>query len=162
MLNTELITYNSPPGKLYIAICDAAVIALSFTPLKETHISSLGLPDFELLPGKIENLVPQLDMYFSGSDPDFSIPVRVRGSFFEREVWKACTHVPYGKTSSYRQLAEAIGKPGAARAVGNALSKNFVPILIPCHRIIRSDGQAGGFGGGPALKEILLNIEKER
>ena len=81
------------------------------------------------------------------------------GSVFEKKVWNAARSIPYGKTLSHGGIAEICGNPGAGRAVGNALGKNPVIIIVPCHRVIKSDGSPGGFSAGPGLKKKLLSIE---
>lgn len=98
--------------------------------------------------------------YMEGSLKDMALePVFLAGSEFEKKVWEAASKVPFGKTSSYREIAEICGRPQAYRAVGNAMGKNPVLILVPCHRIIKSDGSFGGFSAGPELKEKLLELE---
>ena len=86
-------------------------------------------------------------------------PWFLQSSDFEKKVWKAAAKIPYGTTISYAGLAKKIGKPGSARAVGNALGKNPCPIVIPCHRVIKTDGTLGGFSGGRGWKKKLLNLE---
>ena len=104
--------------------------------------------------------------YFEGENVSFSrdIPVVLDGfSAFQRRVLQACRRIGYGERVSYSELARRLGRPGAARAVGNALAKNPVPLIIPCHRVIRSDGRIGGFSaiGGAALKKKLLSLERK-
>jgi len=98
--------------------------------------------------------------YMKGSLKDMVLePVFLVGSKFEKKVWEAASRIPFGKTSSYREIAENCGMPRAYRAVGNAMGKNPVLILVPCHRIIKSDGSPGGFSAGPDLKKKLLSLE---
>ncbi|HEY8529997.1 MAG TPA: methylated-DNA--[protein]-cysteine S-methyltransferase [Paenibacillaceae bacterium] len=101
----------------------------------------------------------QLDAYFRGELRNFSIPLDLRGTAFQRKVWKALCRVPYGSTASYGEIAAAVGRPGAARAVGGANNRNPVPIIVPCHRIIGADGSLVGYGGGLWIKERLLALE---
>ncbi len=103
-----------------------------------------------------------IKVYFNGLEVDFrKIPVSTgKLTDFAQKVLKAVSQIPYGRTSTYRRIASEIGDPDAARAVGNALNKNPVPLIIPCHRVIQSDGEIGGFSAGLEWKMKLLNIEK--
>jgi O-6-methylguanine DNA methyltransferase len=101
----------------------------------------------------------QLQRYFSGKGHSFDLPLDIHGTPFQQAVWKALLEIPYGETRSYAQVAAAVGRPRAARAVGMANGANPLPIVIPCHRVICSDGSLGGYGGGLALKEALLRLE---
>jgi methylated-DNA-[protein]-cysteine S-methyltransferase len=101
----------------------------------------------------------QLGEYFAGKRRDFSLPLLIEGTDFERSVWERLRAIPYGRTMSYGQLAEAIGHPRSARAVGRASGHNPLPIVIPCHRLIGSRGELTGFGGGLPAKRRLLELE---
>lgn len=101
----------------------------------------------------------QLSEYFSGERRVFDVPLDLRGSEFQLEVWRAVHAIPYGRTASYGDIAELLGRPGASRAVGGANHHNPVPIIVPCHRVIGSDGSLVGFGGGLRLKHRLLALE---
>lgn len=101
----------------------------------------------------------QLQQYFSGERCGFDVPVDVRGTPFQKAVWQALQTIPYGETRSYAQVAAQVGRPQATRAVGAANGANPLPIVIPCHRVIRKDGSPGGYGGGLALKVALLRLE---
>jgi methylated-DNA-[protein]-cysteine S-methyltransferase len=102
----------------------------------------------------------QLSEYFDGTRREFLIPIRMEGTEFQKKVWKALTTIPYGSTVSYGQLATMIGNPKACRAVGLANGRNRVPIIIPCHRVIGSNGTLTGFGGGLPNKQWLLDWEQ--
>lgn len=105
-------------------------------------------------------IADELEAYFSGSLRVFSTPVDLGGiSDFTRKVLQATATIPYGQTVSYGEIARRIGMPGATQAVGNALGANPVPIVIPCHRVIRSDGSLGWFTGGAHIKRALLRLE---
>ncbi len=105
----------------------------------------------------------KLARYFGGKAVEFDEPLDLNGaSDFYQRVWRELRKVPRGKTLSYAELARRTGKPNAARAVGAAMATNPVPVLIPCHRVIRSDGSLGGFGGGLDLKRRLLELERTR
>ncbi|MGQ9611182.1 MAG: methylated-DNA--[protein]-cysteine S-methyltransferase [bacterium] len=102
----------------------------------------------------------ELSNYFDGKKVSFTVPVDLEGYIqFQKDVWEAVRKVPYGNVCSYRHIAKYIGKPTASRAVGQVLKKNPVPIIIPCHRVISSDGNIGGFSGGIQLKKMLLTLE---
>lgn len=101
----------------------------------------------------------QLMEYFEGNRRDFTIPLDPRGTVFQRRVWKALSEIPYGETRSYKQIAEQIGHPKAYRAVGMANNRNPIAILIPCHRVIGSNGTLVGYAGGVSVKERLLLLE---
>lgn len=118
-----------------------------------------AVEDDRLLP----DLATALRDYFAGHDVRFDVPIDVRdASPFLREVWDACRRIPYGCTLSYSELAEEVGRPKAARAIGQAMRRNRLPILIPCHRVLRRDGGLGGFSAtqGTALKHRLLHMER--
>ena len=101
----------------------------------------------------------QLDAYFAGDLTTFSLPLAPRGSTFQQRVWAALQDIPYGETESYGELAERIGSPGAARAVGLANGKNPISIVIPCHRVVGANGNLTGYGGGLDRKKQLLDLE---
>jgi methylated-DNA-[protein]-cysteine S-methyltransferase len=103
----------------------------------------------------------QLDAYFAGTLTSFTLPLAPRGSEFQRRVWAALSEIPYGETESYGELAGRIGSPGAARAVGLANGKNPIGIVIPCHRVVGSNGNLTGYGGGLERKKQLLDLELE-
>ncbi len=101
----------------------------------------------------------QLREYFDGTRTTFDLPLAPEGTAFQCEVWRTLATIPYGATWSYRDLAHAIGRPAAVRAVGAANGRNPLPIVLPCHRVIGADGSLTGFGGGLPIKEALLRLE---
>ena len=101
----------------------------------------------------------QLDAYFAGELKDFDVPLDMQGTDFQQMVWKQLTAIPYGETWSYGEMAAAIGKPSASRAVGHANGRNPVSIIVPCHRVIGSSGKLVGYGGGLDRKQALLALE---
>jgi O-6-methylguanine DNA methyltransferase len=109
--------------------------------------------------GLLEAAVMQAEEYFSGRLLEFDLPLRFDGTAFQKTVWKHLQRIPYGETVSYGELAATIGKPKAVRAVGAANARNHLPIVVPCHRVIGSDGKLTGFGGGVNLKRALLQHE---
>jgi methylated-DNA-[protein]-cysteine S-methyltransferase len=102
----------------------------------------------------------QLEEYFAGERTSFDLPLDMHGHEFERRVWAALRQIPYGETVSYGEIAERIGAPGAARAVGLANGRNPVAIIVPCHRVIGANGKLTGFGGGLPMKRALLDLEQ--
>ena len=101
----------------------------------------------------------QLAEYFAGERREFDLPLETGGTGFQRQVWAALAFVGYGETVTYAELARAMGRPGAARAVGAALARNPLPLVVPCHRVVGSRGDLRGFAGGLACKRYLLEIE---
>ncbi len=108
----------------------------------------------------LEQLGRELEEYFGGGREEFSVPLTAPGTDFQRRVWSQLRRIPYGETTSYERLAEAMGRPGAQRAVGRANGDNRIAILIPCHRVVRSDGTLCGYGGGLWRKQFLLDLER--
>jgi methylated-DNA-[protein]-cysteine S-methyltransferase len=109
---------------------------------------------------KLDGLKRKLQYYFDGQRVLFDEPLDLRETTaFQRQVWLAVRDIPYGETRSYGQIARQVGSPGAARAVGQAMAANPLPIIVPCHRVIGSDGNLRGFGGGLDLKHRLLEME---
>lgn len=104
----------------------------------------------------------ELDAYFAGALREFKVPLSLIGTSFQKAVWAAVQHVPYGKTCSYADIARAIGKPKAVRAVANAIGANPIWIIVPCHRVIRSNGGLGGYAGGLERKRWLLAHERQQ
>ncbi|HXT95860.1 MAG TPA: methylated-DNA--[protein]-cysteine S-methyltransferase [Polyangia bacterium] len=108
---------------------------------------------------RLRAAVAQLDEYFAGRRTRFDLSLAPRGTAFRQEVWRALRRIPYGQTSSYGEIARAIGKPAASRAVGGANHHNPIAIVIPCHRVVGADGSMTGYGGGLDRKELLLALE---
>jgi methylated-DNA-[protein]-cysteine S-methyltransferase len=106
--------------------------------------------------------VDQLRRYLAGTLDAFDLPLDPVGTAFQRDVWFALAEIPYGRTESYRWLAARVGRPTATRAVGATNGRNPIPIVLPCHRVIGSDGSLTGYGGGLPLKRALLDLERRR
>lgn len=104
----------------------------------------------------------QLESYFAGELKEFSLPLEPSGTDFMRQVWSALCEIPFGKTATYGEIAQRIGRPKAARAVGLANNRNPIPIFIPCHRVIGADGSLTGYAGGLDMKKKLLDLEKQK
>ncbi len=109
---------------------------------------------------RFTGVIGELERYFAGTLEVFSSPLDLTlGTEFQQQVWRALTKIPYGETRSYRWLAEAVGRPRAMRAVGNANGKNPLPIIVPCHRVVRENGGLGGYTSGVHIKRSLLDLE---
>lgn len=153
--------YKTRLCELDIAAQDGFVIAVSFSSLNDDYILSLFNNTYTNIgSGNGMDYKAWLDLYFSGKDPGPVPPLRLYGTAFRINVLKACMKIPYGECRSYAELTAMAGSPNAARATGSALAMNPLPLFIPCHRVIRSDGKTGEFGGGTALKNKLINLEK--
>ena len=109
----------------------------------------------------LEDAAKQLDLYLKGNLPKFHLPLKVLGTPFQLAVWKAIAKVPFGKTISYGEIAKAIGKPQAARAVGAAVGANPTPLLVGCHRVLGSSGSLTGYSGGQGIKTKKLLLDHE-
>jgi methylated-DNA-[protein]-cysteine S-methyltransferase len=109
-------------------------------------------------PTVLKETATQLDEYFAKERTEFDIPMELDGTAFQREVWQELSRIPYGETISYGELARRVGRPKGPRAVGQANGKNPIPIIVPCHRVLASNG-IGGYGGGLPMKRALLAVE---
>ena len=152
-------TMDSPVGPLVLAGDETALTLIGFTTGPKA--SSID-PDWVCEPTAFEAVRTQLKEYFAGQRQVFDLTLRPEGTEFQRAVWQALTRIPYGETCSYGEIATAIGRPKAVRAVGAANGRNPLPIVVPCHRVIGSNGSLTGFGGGLENKEWLLALESRR
>lgn len=157
---------ETPIGPMVAGATDDGVCLLEFTDRRmlEAQIETVRRRfGTALVPGENAHLMQlrrELNEYFEGLRRQFDVPLIYPGSAFEREVWSALLRIPYGETRSYEDLANALGRQGAQRAVGHANGMNRIAILIPCHRVTNKDGQLGGYGGGLWRKRILLELER--
>ena len=149
--------YLSPiVGWLNLRVSDKGVRSISYIDAPASPLESTDHPI-------METLVRELDRYFRGELESFSVPPDPDGGTpFQRKVWKQLIAIPYGRTASYSDIAAAVGNPKAARAVGSANGNNGIPILIPCHRVIKADGGIGGYASGTPIKKALLKLEGTR
>ncbi len=152
----SLLAYESPLGIVTVLGEDNAIISLSFAE-KGSVPPSTGETD-----PLLARCARELDRYFSGTLTAFTVPLSPRGTPFQRDVWEALRAIPYGQTASYGEVARAIGKPGAARAVGMACNRNPIAILIPCHRVVGASGDLTGYSGGLEKKRFLLELERRQ
>jgi AraC family transcriptional regulator of adaptative response/methylated-DNA-[protein]-cysteine methyltransferase len=143
-------------GLCLLEFTDRRMLEAQFATVKRR----IGLP---VVPGEnkhLEDAREQLSGYFEGVRREFTVPLVYPASPFEREVWTELLRIPYGETRSYEELAIAVGRPGACRAVGHANGMNRIAIAIPCHRVVNKNGELGGYGGGLWRKRILLELER--
>lgn len=137
---------------LYLVATETHLINIQFTQPQKALLQTTELLSMAA--------TIQLDEYFQGKRTTFSLPFKLTGTPFQLAVWKELQNIPYGQTTSYKEIAQKINKPKAYRAVGMANNKNPLPIIIPCHRVIGSNGKLIGYAGGLKLKNYLLELEK--
>lgn len=147
--------YSHPPWFLEIKTSPRGLRAIRFSSRETAIREDSRLADNPLL----QDIVYQLDRYFQGHLFRFHLPLDFYGTPFQQRVWSALQDIPYGQTWSYQAVARYISNPKAVRAVGQANGANPIPIIIPCHRVIRADGALGGYGSGSTLKRALLRLE---
>lgn len=136
---------------LYLVATETHLINIQFTQPQKALLQTTELLSMATI---------QLDEYFQGKRTTFSLPFKLTGTPFQLAVWKELQNIPYGQTTSYKEIAQKINKPKACRAVGMTNNKNPLPIIIPCHRVIGSNGKLIGYAGGLNLKNYLLELEK--
>lgn len=149
----KICFYDTPAGRIGIAEEDGSLTRVTFcteppagAALEETPL--------------IARCKAELDAFFAGERKEFDLPLHLKGTAFQQKVWAALLEIPYGETRTYGEIAAAIGSPKAARAVGMANNRNPVSILVPCHRVIGSNGKLVGYGGGLDKKAFLLELEQ--
>ena len=150
---------DTPVGSLMVAGDDSGLKHVAFS---KSHYSAPAVqpdPDWELNEKRLREPVKQLKAYFSGKLRRFDVPLAAEGTDFQQSVWSALCRVPYGSTASYGDIAKSVGNPAACRAVGLANGRNPIAIIVPCHRIIGSNGRLVGYGGGLDHKQTLLKLE---
>ena len=154
----EYRTIESPIGPLTLA--GRGSVLTNLRMVDQTYEPSRT--GWSLNPQAFGEAVEQLAAYFAGERTDFDFEFDLHGSEFQRRVWKALLTIPYGQTRSYGQIAHQIGATGSARAVGLANGHNPIAIVVPCHRVIGSNGSLTGYGGGVDRKRTLLDMERSR
>jgi len=147
---------DTPVGPFLIAGDETGLATTSFSTSRHRRQPE---PNWVENPAPLGYAIRQLEEYFEGERKVFDFPLNIVGTQFQKEVWQALRAIPFGQTWSYGQIAKAIERPGASRAVGAANGANVLPIIIPCHRVIGADGSLTGFGGGLEAKEFLLAHE---
>jgi len=161
----RLAWIESPLGPLLAGATDSSVCLVEFTDRRmlEAQLRTVRRRLGPAVPGSsplLDQLRRELEEYFAGRRREFAVDLTAPGTPFEERVWEALRTIPYGETWSYERLAQAVGSPGASRAVGSANGRNRIAILIPCHRVVNKDGRLGGYGGGLWRKEALLHLER--
>jgi O-6-methylguanine DNA methyltransferase len=160
---------ESAIGPLFLAASRQGLVALEFDARLPGQQSIRPNPrhlreeqkgfTFESAARLMRPYVNELEEYFAGERRDFTFPLDLRGTDFQRSCWRALLAIPYGETRSYGDIARAVSKPNASRAVGMANNRNPIAIVVPCHRVIASDGTLCGYGGGLGVKRRLLELE---
>lgn len=145
---------DTPIGTLRLVSDGTHLISIQFPGRHSTQCDDITPVDPVL-----QACAAQLTEYFSGTRTHFDLPLKAGGTDFQEEVWSALRQIPYGELRSYRDIATVIGRPKAVRAVGAANGRNPIPIVVPCHRVIGSDGSLTGFAGGLPMKTRLLTLE---
>jgi len=146
--------YNTQLGWIQICSMDGVLTSMHF--IKEKEVEGEG--ERTLL---TDEAYRQLEAYFMGQRKKFTLPLKLLGTPFQQKVWKALCTIPYGETRSYKQIAELINQPKAARAIGSANHNNPIAVIVPCHRVIGANGSLTGYAGGLLLKTLLLKLEQE-
>ncbi|MDI5979820.1 methylated-DNA--[protein]-cysteine S-methyltransferase [Amycolatopsis magusensis] len=164
VLDVAYRTVDSPVGELLLAATEAGLVRVAFA--RQDHeavlenLAEVVSPRVLRAPGRLEEATRQLGEYFEGQRRSFDLPLDFRLSRgFRLAVLTHLAEIGYGKTESYAEVATAAGSPRAVRAVGTACATNPLPLVVPCHRVVRSDGSFGGYAGGPEAKHRLLTME---
>lgn len=145
--------YASPIGWVQVTVTSAGVASLQFVDESAAGVKAEGI---------LGAALSQLEEYFTGKRRTFDLPLALAGTDFQRAVWQHLLTIPYGQTTSYGEVAQAIGRPMAVRAAGAANGRNPIAIIVPCHRVVGADGSLTGYGGGLWRKEWLLRHEGAR
>jgi methylated-DNA-[protein]-cysteine S-methyltransferase len=162
MLTGNIFFYRINGVDIGIADNGSAIVGVIFDRkrnarfARDTRFASLKKAETPL----IQKAAAQIKEYFEGKRTQFKLPLAPHGTEFQLAVWRALQDIPYGETRSYKEIAAAIGRPKAVRAVGMANNRNPISIIVPCHRVIGHDGKLVGYGGGLPLKKYLLELER--
>ena len=154
---------DSPIGEIWVAWDNIGVCCVSLATAEEAFVKKIrrSMRASPSLNAKVHrDITDEITAYFAGKLTRFSVPLHPAGAPFDMAVWEALRRIPFGETRSYQDVAQDVGNPRACRAVGSANSRNPIPLIIPCHRVIRSNGSLGGFGAGVGIKEWLLAFER--
>lgn len=167
LLDVAYTEVDSPVGALILAATERGLVKVAFdsTPLDQVLDELAAAIGTRVMraPSRFADAARQLGEYFSGSRRDFALPLDWRlTSGFRLDVQRYLPQITYGSTASYAEVAQGVGNPRAVRAVGTACAKNPLPIVVPCHRVVRSDGTLGNYAGGPEIKRELLELEAPR
>jgi methylated-DNA-[protein]-cysteine S-methyltransferase len=164
LLDVAYTTVDTPVGALLLAATDKGLVRVAYDiedhdKVLEKLAAKLS-PRILRAPGRLETAAKEIDEYFSGRRTGFDLPLDFSlSSGFRQVVQRQLSHIAYGHTVSYKEIARTVGNPKAVRAVGTACATNPLPVVVPCHRVLRTDGALGGYVGGLAAKTALLNLE---
>ncbi|QHY99900.1 Methylated-DNA--protein-cysteine methyltransferase, constitutive [Streptomyces sp. S4.7] len=164
LLDVAYTVVDSPVGRLLLASTEQGLVRVAFDnqdhdKVLDTLATTLS-PRVLRAPGRLDDVARELDQYFTGARRTFDLPLDLslsRG--FRQLVQRHLPEIAYGRTLSYAEVARLVGNPKAVRAVGTACATNPLPVVVPCHRVLRSDGTLGGYAGGPTAKSVLLDLE---
>lgn len=164
LLDVAYRTIDSPLGTLLLAATPRGLVRVAFETESEdevlTELAGRISPRVLAAPARLDGAARELEEYFEGRRREFGLAVDLTlVAGFRREVVELLPRIAYGTTASYRDVAEMVGRPGATRAVGTACARNPVPLVLPCHRVVRADGTTGAYRGGPEAKVALLTLE---
>jgi len=164
LLDISYRTVDTPVGSLLLAATPVGLVRVAYESVGHdaalAHLAEEVSPRILNAPGRLDGTARQLDEYFAGRRTAFDVPLDLRlATDFRRSVLTHLRDIGYGRTESYAQVAEAVGNPRAVRAVGSACATNPVPVVVPCHRVIKSDGTLGRYTGSAHAKETLLSLE---
>lgn len=157
-MNLKYKIVESPVGALKIVVNDQSLLAILWDKEKPNRVRLGEMSEDKKHPLILETEV-QLNEYFQGKRKAFSVPLETPGTAFQQDVWKLLGKIPYGEKWTYKEMAMKVGRPDAVRAVGTAIGRNPISIIIPCHRVIASNGGLAGFAGGLDRKQLLLDLE---
>jgi methylated-DNA-[protein]-cysteine S-methyltransferase len=164
LLDVAYATVDAPFGRMLVAATPNGLVRTAFDKESQdevlTELADRISPRVLEAPARLDEVRRELDEYFTGNRTEFDLPIDWQLSHgFLRRAREECFRIPYGQVRTYKQLAEAAGSPEAVRAAGNAMAKNPIPIVVPCHRVLRTGGALGGYGGGLECKRWLLDLE---
>lgn len=159
MLTLYYSRMQSPIGGLVVGVSDDGLAIIEFDQGEFPKGRLAQAANWVPSEARTAVAIQQLQEYFDGRRREFTVPLDLRGTDFQKKCWRALLKIPYGRTRSYAQIASSVGCPQGFRAVGMANHDNPVPIIVPCHRVLASDGGLGGYGGGLQVKRKLLELE---
>jgi methylated-DNA-[protein]-cysteine S-methyltransferase len=158
----ETFLYNRMEGPIGELLLVGDGHALRGLFMQEGRTAASVHPEWRPADEPFADVRRQLSEYFDGERAAFDVPLVISGTPFQRRVWQALRQIPYGETTTYGELARRVGRPSASRAVGLANGRNPIAVIVPCHRVIGSDGSLTGYGGGLERKRLLLELEAGR
>lgn len=154
---------TSKIGTIYLVASSEALYGIFWKPQKienESHSQSHSQNQNAGAIKMLDRAERQVQEYLDGKRKTFDVPLQMEGTDFQKRVWARLSQIPYGETRSYKDIAKELKDANASRAVGTANGRNPISLIVPCHRVISSDGSMGGYAGGLSIKEMLLNLEK--